>query len=667
MASLLQLVGHPPPLQLNLPSTPPNKPKPLNFSYQKPIPSPKVASFPSLSSNQAYVNSSTYATVLESCRSSRLGKQVHAHTLKNGFQGHEFVETKLLRMYGKCGCLDDAVQLFEKMSTRNLYSWTAILNVCIDNGLFEEGLLLYQGLLMEDLELDFFVFPVVLKISSGFGRVELGKQLHGIVIKNGFVSNTYVGNALIDMYGKCGSLDDAFIVWNNMVEKDRVSWNTIITACAANGMVLEALEFLHRMSFEDGLAPNLISWSAVIGGFSQNGYDEEAIETLRRMQAARIEPHAQTLASVLPACARLQSLSLGKAIHGYSTRHRFMTNSFVVNGLIDVYRRCSDMESCFKIFSKFSVKNEVSFNTMIVGYCENGDISYAKELFDQMEVAGVKRGIISWNSMISGYVDNSMFNEGLGMFQDLLMQEDIETDSFTLGSALAACANMGSLNQGKEIHSHAVIRGLQSNPYVAGALVEVYCKCKDLKAAQSAFDDVAERDIATWNALISGYARCNQMENVQINLQKMKEDGYDPNVYTWNGIIAGHVENGLNESALQLFSEMQSSGQWIRAPYELGCAEQSISALDQGLSQTDSLPISMRQISRPEALLCLHVLLPLEAADPEERELGARLAESGLERERDLSVQPLLLKRIDQLSGRRFRLQTVAPERLLQS
>ncbi|KAK3004183.1 hypothetical protein RJ639_019662 [Escallonia herrerae] len=308
---------------------------------------------------------------------------------------------------------------------------------------------------------------------------------------------------------------------------------------------------------------------------------------------------------------------------------------------------------------------------MIVGYCENGDISYAKELFDQMEGAGVKRGIISWNSMISGYVDNSMFNEGLGMVQDLLMQEDIETDSFTLGSALAACANMGSLNQGKEIHSHAVIRGLQSNPYVAGALVEVYCKCKDLKAAQSAFDDVAERDIATWNALISGYARCNQMENVQINLQKMKGDGYDPNVYTWNGIIAGHVENGLNESALQLFSEMQSSGQWIRAPYELGCAKQSISALDRGLSQTDSLPISTRQISRLEALLCLHVLLPLEAADPEERELSARLAKSGPERERDLSVQPLLVKRIDQLSGRRFglrfRLQTVAPERLLES
>ncbi|KAK3004177.1 hypothetical protein RJ639_019656 [Escallonia herrerae] len=340
MASLLELVGHPPPLQLNSPSTPPNKPKPPNFSNQKPIPNPKVASFPSLSSNRASVNSSTYATVLESCRSSRLGKQVHAHTLRNGFQGHEFVETKLLQMYGKCGCLDDAVQLFEKMSTRNLYSWTAILN----------------GLLMEDLELDFFVFPVVLMISSGFGRVELGKQLHGIVIKNGFVSNTYVGNALIDMYGKCGSLDDAIIVWNNMVEKDRVSWNAIITACAANGMVLEALEFLHRMSFEDGLAPNLISWSAVIGGFSHNGYDEEAIETLRRMQAARIEPNAQTLASVLPACARLQSLSLGKAIHGYSTRHRFMTNSFVVNGLIDVYRRCSDMESCFDIFSKFSVK-----------------------------------------------------------------------------------------------------------------------------------------------------------------------------------------------------------------------------------------------------------------------------------------------------------------------
>ncbi|KAM7514454.1 hypothetical protein LguiA_004037 [Lonicera macranthoides] len=115
---------------------------------------------------------------------------------------------------------------------------------------------------------------------------------------------------------------------------------------------------------------------------------------------------------------------------------------------------------------------------------------------------------------------------------------------------------MGSLKQGKEIHAHAIVRGLHSNPFVGGALVEMYCKCRDLKAAQMAFDGVPEREAATWNALISGYTHCNQIENARILLQRMNEGGFEPTIYTWNGIIAGQVENGLYESALQLFSNM---------------------------------------------------------------------------------------------------------------
>ncbi|KAJ0046381.1 hypothetical protein Pint_05115 [Pistacia integerrima] len=505
------------------------------------------------------VNSTIYASVLESCKCPNLGKQVHAHTIKTGFRGHEFVETKLLQMYGRCGRLGDANLVFDKTPLKNLYSYAAILNLYEDVGFFMEAVSLFQELQIEDIDLEFFVFPIILKICSGLAMVELGRQLHGMVIKYQFVSNIYVGNALIDMYGKCGSLDDAKKFLSVMTERDRVSWNSIVTACAANGMVYEALEFLEIMSSLDNITPNLVSWSAVIGGFAQNGYDEEAIGMLFRMQAEGLQPNARTLASVLPACARLQKLRLGKEFHGYITRHAFMSNPFVVNGLVDVYRRCADMGSAFKLFSKFSVKNDVSCNTMIVGYCENGNISEARELFDQMEQMGIKKDTISWNSMISGYVDNFLFDEALSMFRELLMEDGIEPDTFTFGSALTACADMASLRLGKVIHAHAVSVGLQSNTFVGGALVEMYCKCQDLVAAQMAFDEVVETDTATWNALISGYAHCNRSEIIQNLLQRMKEGGFEPNSYTWNGIIAGHVENGHHDTAMQLFSRMHAS------------------------------------------------------------------------------------------------------------
>ncbi|KAK6275349.1 hypothetical protein POUND7_005058 [Theobroma cacao] len=534
---------------------PPSSP-PLN---QNP-PKPRYSHMPNtLSLLDKPISSTAYASILEACNDPSLGKQVHAHTLKTGFFAHEFVDTKLLQMYAKFGSLEDADLLFDKMALRNLYSWTAMLRLYVDYGLFEEAFRLFEKLQLEELLLDFFVFPVVLKICSGLGNVEVGRQLHGILIKYQFVLNVYVGNALIDMYGKCGSLDDAKKVLETIPETDRVSWNAVVTACATNGKVYEALGFFERMSSFENLRPNLVSWSAVIGGFSQNCYDEEAIEMLFRMVGEGIEPNAQTLASVLPACARLQNLSLGKEFHGYITRHRFMSNAIVVNGLIDLYRRCGDMTSAFHLFSKFSVKNVVSCNTVIVGSCENGNVCKAKELFDRMEIMAIKKDIISWNSMISGYVNNSLFDEALDLFKHVLMEDGIEPDSFTLGSVLTACADTGSLRLGKRIHSQAIVRGLQSNTFVGGALVEMYCKCQDLRAAQIAFNEVTERDTATWNALISGYARCNQIEDIQHLLRKMNEDGFEPNVYTWNGIIAGHVENDLHDKAMQLIFEMQTS------------------------------------------------------------------------------------------------------------
>ncbi|CAL1366443.1 unnamed protein product [Linum trigynum] len=497
---------------------------------------------------------------MSSCSSAVTGKLVHAHAIKSGFRGHEFVNTKLLQMYGRCGCLQDAKQLFDEMPLRSLRAWTAIIGVHSDHGLFQESIWYFLELLLEDVALDFFVFSSVLKVCSGLQMLEFGWQLHGMAIKFGFDMNVSVGNALIDMYGKCGSLEDAVKVLELMPNPDNISWNSVITASAANGMVHKALEFLEKMGTSDDLKPDMVSWSAVIGGFAQNGYDEEAIDLLSQMLAEGLQPNSRTMASVLPACARLERHELGKELHGYIMRHGFVANNYVVNGLVNVYRRCSDVRSAQTIFSKFGVKSRVSYNTMIAGYCETGDISMARQLFDQMELMGIQRSLISWNSMIAGYVDNSLYSEALSLFKDLITLERIKPDSFTLGSALTACAAMASLRKGKEIHSIATARGLQSNAFVGAALVELYSKCEDISAAQLAFDEVMEKDITTWNSLIFGYTRLNDTGKVQALLQQMKEDGHEPNSYTWNGILECHLQNGNLDSAMQLFlSENQNA------------------------------------------------------------------------------------------------------------
>lgn len=507
---------------------------------------------------QGLASSSDYASVIESCSCFHLGRGLHGHVVKMGYGGHEFLETKLLQMYGRCGAVEDAVLLFDEMPLWNVHSLAGVLSVYIGSEDFERAFLLFVKMLSEGFEMEFFIFPAVLKACSGLNVPDLGRQLHGFLIKSLFGSNLYVGNALIDMYGKCGCLDDAKMGLETMPQRDIVSWNSTISSFASNGMVFEALECMKIMESRGCVAPNIVTWTAAIGGCAQNGYDAKALELFYCMQEAGVKPNARTLASLLPACARLQNLRYGKVIHGYILRHDYITSTFVNNGLVDVYRRCGNMGYALDIFLKFATRNCVSFNTMIVGFCENEEVQKARELFDQMEASGVRRDSISWNSMISGYVGNGQYTEAFKLFKDMQMEEDVEIDSFTLGSSVAACANMNTPGLGKVIHSYAITRGLHSNSFVGGALVEMYCRFGDVGAAQVVFDNIPITDTATWNVLISGYAQCNQMENVHELLARMREHGIERNAYTWNGLMTAYLENEFNELALELFYEIQT-------------------------------------------------------------------------------------------------------------
>ncbi|GFY83405.1 tetratricopeptide repeat (TPR)-like superfamily protein [Actinidia rufa] len=240
----------------------------------------------------------------------------------------------------------DATKLFDEMPMRNLYSWVAILTLYVGRGLFEEALLLYQELLIEDFGLEFLVFPVVLKIFSGLG----GKDWEG-------------------------SLDGAKKVFDRMPERYRVSWNSVVTACAADGMVYEAL-FLEKMSDES--TPNLVSWwSAVIGGFSQNGYDEEAILTMSRMQAACFELNAQTLASVLPACARISNPNLVSQ-----------------NAMLAAYALCGRGEgrNCFlpQNAARWFQTRRVTFLSVLSSCVHAGSVQRQREFFNLMGYCNVE-------------------------------------------------------------------------------------------------------------------------------------------------------------------------------------------------------------------------------------------------------------------------------------
>ncbi|CBI23043.3 unnamed protein product, partial [Vitis vinifera] len=313
------------------------------------------------------------------------------------------------------------------------------------------------------------------------------------------------------------------------------------------------------MSCSENSKPNLVSWSAVIGGFAQNGYDKEALELLCRMQAAGFEPNARTLASVLPACARLQNLNLGKEIHGYVTRHGFMSNPFVVNGLVDVYRRCADMGSALKIFSGFSVKNVVSYNTMIVGYCENGNVEKAKELFDQMELVG--KDTISWNSMISGYADNLLKCEDLKAAQ-LAFDGVTERDTATWNVLISGYACCNQLENIQNLIQKMKGDGFEPNVYTWNGIISGHVENGHNELALRLFTEMQTSslrpDIYTVGIILPACARLATIaRGKQVHAHSIRQ-GYELDVHIGAALVDMYAKCGSIKHAMQVYNRISN-------------------------------------------------------------------------------------------------------------
>eukprot|EP01018_Ginkgo_biloba_P030322 Gb_23083 [translate_table: standard] len=305
---------------------------------------------------ESLLDSDTYASLLEACTNMKAlseGNQLHAHMLINGLNHDVFLGTKLINMYAGSGSLENARLVFDKMPKRNGLLWNAMIRGYVRNGFYDEALTLYYLMRVAGIQPDKFTFPCVLNACAGLCAVQRGKKIHDHIIRSGFESDAYVGNALIDMYAKCGSMDYAFQVFDKMSERD------------------------------------VISWTAMIAGNVQNGNAYDALKQFHQMHQVGVKPNPVTIASVLPAYAQLTALRQAKEIHSYIIRNGFESNVFVESALVDMYIKCSTVEFARQVFDKVSKSCVVSWNAMIAGYAQNGYANEALKLFRQMPTASL--------------------------------------------------------------------------------------------------------------------------------------------------------------------------------------------------------------------------------------------------------------------------------------
>ena len=239
-----------------------------------------------------------------------------------GFGSDLLLDNALIDMYGKCRYFEGAIKVLAHFRVKDVISWTLMASCYMNCGLPRNAFCAFREMGLNGVRPNSITLSFILPAYSELKDLSSGKEIHGFVARNGLGDNMFVSSALVNMYASCSSIKKARFVFENMSQRDIVSWNAIITAYFSNGECETALGLFDRMRIE-GVKLNYASWNAVIGGCMQNGRTKEAFDMLDQMQDLGFKPNQITITTLLPACITLESLRGGKEIHGYVFRHWF--------------------------------------------------------------------------------------------------------------------------------------------------------------------------------------------------------------------------------------------------------------------------------------------------------------------------------------------------------
>ncbi|XP_065860633.1 pentatricopeptide repeat-containing protein At1g18485 [Euphorbia lathyris] len=537
----------------------------------------------------------TFPCVIKACgllSDAGFGEVIHGMVIKMGMFLDVFVGNALIAMYGKCGLVEEAVKVFDYMPVRNLVSWNSMICGFSENGYSQECFNVLVEMMMmgeEGLLPDNATIVTVLPVCAREATVDMGMGIHSLAVKLGLSEEVMVNNSLVDMYTKCRCTSEAEVLFHRNKSKNVVSWNTIIGSFSKEGYVCKTFDLLRKMQMQVGIEINHVtvlnilpifsgrsqllslkelhgysirkgfyydelvanatvaayakcgvlssaervfcsmeiktvnSWNAVIGGFAQNGDPRRALELYIQMTSSGLQPDWFTIGGLLLACAHLKSLRYGKEVHGFVLRNRLENDSFIGISLLSLYIHC-------------------------------GKSSSARILFDGMQ----EKTTVSWNAMISGYSQNRLPEEALTLFRKML-SNGIQPCDIAIVSVLGACSQLSALQLGKETHCYALKTFGTEDAFVACSIIDMYAKSGCIKESRCVFVELREKDVASWNAIISAYAIHGQGKEAIYLFEKMKNIGKNPDFFTFISILTVCSHAGLVEEGLKYFSEMQNS------------------------------------------------------------------------------------------------------------
>ena len=461
------------------------------------------------------VDSYTYVDVLKRClkeKDLRMAREVHYCIIKSRMEQDKYVANTLLSVYIRCGSLQDARQVFDALAKKSVINWNVMIGGYVQHNRGKDAMQLFHQMRQEHVQADKITYVSILKACASPLSLKWGREVHVLIRRDGLESDIRVGTALIQMYAKCGSIEEARQAFDNLTNRNVVSWTANVGAYAQSG------------SIDSTKVGDIVTWTVMIGAYAGSGRGVEAYDLYLKMKEEGFQPNAVTYVSLLNDCASTGALEWVKDVHRHIFEEDFELDIRVGNALIHMYAKC-------------------------------GSIEDAAVVFDSMK----GRDLITWTVMIGAYAGSGRGVEAYDLYLKM-KEEGFQPNAVTYMSLLNDCASTGALEWVKDVHRHIFEEDFESDVRVGNALIHMYAKCGSIEDAAVVFDSMKERDVITWNVMIGAYAGSGRGVEAYDLYLKMKEEGFQPNAVTYMSLLNDCASTGALEWVKDVHSDILEAG-----------------------------------------------------------------------------------------------------------
>ncbi|KAJ6809400.1 pentatricopeptide repeat-containing protein-like, chloroplastic [Iris pallida] len=422
----------------------------------------------------------------------RHGRQVHAHAVKRGFRYEDgFLSNSLIHMYASCGAVGSARAIFSRVPDRGTVTWNAMCAGYFKAGDWGEVVALFRSMLESGAAFDEVTLISVLTACGRLGALDLGEWIGRYVEgRKGMKESRNLMTSLVDMYAKCGRVDRARELFEEMAEHD------------------------------------VVAWSAMISGYNQWNRCKEALELFHRMQVAKVEPNEVTMVSVLSSCSVMGALETGRWVHSYIKRRRLKVTVNLGTALVDFYAKSGCIESAIDAFEKLPCRNAWCWTVLIQGLASNGRGREALRYFSSMlEEADLRPNDLTFIAVLSACSHAGLVEEGQRYFDSMKQSYGLEPRIEHYGIMVDILGRAGLLD---EAYKFVKEMPIEPNAIIWRTLLSS-CKIhKNVKIGEESLEQIVSlepRHSGDYILLSNIYASVGRWEDAMRVRNQMKEKG----------------------------------------------------------------------------------------------------------------------------------------------